>query len=107
MAKQKKLVFREAYAESVALGTKVATIRLSGGFSVGDVVDIVAGRRYVGKAVITGVEVKKVSQLTDEDAMLDGFRNRDELVRELRKIYGRLVEGSTEVKIIKFRLVGR
>ena len=74
---------------------------------VGEVVDVVAGRTHIGSAVITSVEVKKVSQLTDEDARLDGFGSREELLSELRSIYGRAVTDSTEVKVIRFRLLGR
>ncbi len=107
MAGRKRLTFKEVYGESIALGIKVATIRLNSSLTVGDVVDVVAGRRYVGKALITGVETKKVSQLTDEDAVLDGFRSRSELLRELRKIYGRMIRDSAEVKVIRFRLLGR
>ncbi|MCS7099980.1 MAG: ASCH domain-containing protein [Sulfolobales archaeon] len=107
MVRRKRLVFREAYREKIALGAKVATIRLNSSLRVGDFVDVVAGRSYVGSAVITSVEVKKVSQLTDRDAELDGFRSREELLRELRRIYGRSITDSTEVKVIRFKLLGR
>ncbi|MEM4831754.1 MAG: ASCH domain-containing protein [Sulfolobales archaeon] len=107
MVNRKRLIFREAYGDSIALGVKVATVRLNSSVKVGEIVDIFAGRSYLGSAVITGVEVKKVSQLTDEDARLDGFRSREELVRELRSIYGRSLTDSTEVKVIRFKLLGR
>ncbi len=107
MVRRRKLVFKEEYWESISLGRKVSTIRLNSPVRVGDVVDIVAGRRFVGSAVVTGVEVKKVSQLTEEDARLDGFNSREELIAKLRKIYGRAVTDSTEVKIIRFKLLGR
>ncbi|MEM0486796.1 MAG: ASCH domain-containing protein [Sulfolobales archaeon] len=107
MVKRRRLIFKEVYGDSIALGVKVATVRLNSSVKVGEVVDVFAGRSYLGSAVITGVEVKKVSQLTDEDARLDGFRSRDELVRELKSIYGRSLTDSTEVKVIKFKLLGR
>ncbi|MCX8185201.1 MAG: ASCH domain-containing protein [Sulfolobales archaeon] len=107
MVKRKKLMFKEMYREKIALGAKVATIRLNSNLRVGDVVEVVAGRNYIGSAVITGVEVKKISQLTDRDAELDGFRSREELLRELRNIYGRSIADSTEVKVIRFKLLGR
>lgn len=107
MAKRGKLIFKEVYRDSIALGTKVATVRLNSSVKVGEVVEVIAGRSRLGSAVITGVEVKKVSQLTDEDARLDGFRSREELIRELRNIYGRGLSDSTEVKVIRFKLLGR
>lgn len=107
MVKRRRLVFKAAYGESIALGVKVATVRLNSNVKVGEVVEVFAGGSYLGNAVITGVEVKKVSQLTDEDARLDGFRSREELVRELKNIYGRSLSDSTEVKVIRFKLLGR
>lgn len=107
MVKRRKLIFREAYGEDILLGRKVATVRLNSPVRVGEVVDIVAGRVHIGRALITGVEVKKVSQLSDEDAVLDGFSSREELITELRSIYGRAISDSTEVKVIKFMLLGR
>jgi len=107
MTKRKRLVFKEAYGDSITLGVKVATVRLNSSLRVGEVVEVFAGRSYLGSAVITGVEVKKASQLTDDDARLDGFRSRDELVRELKNIYGRKFTDSTEVKVIKFKLLRR
>jgi hypothetical protein len=107
MVRRRRLVFKEEYWESISLGRKVSTVRLNSPARVGDVVDIVAGRKYVGVAVVTGVEVKKVSQLTEEDAKLDGFDSREELVAKLREIYGKAVTDSTEVKIVRFKLLGR
>lgn len=107
MAKRKRLIFREVYGKSIALGVKVATVRLNSGVRIGDVVDIIAGRAYLGSALITSVDVKKVSQLTDEDAKLDGFKSREDLIRELKNIYGRVLTDSTEVKVIRFKLLGR
>lgn len=107
MTRRRKLVFKEAYKEGIILGTKVTTVRLKSDVKVGEIVDVFAGRCYLGSALVTSVEAKRVSQLSDEDAKLDGFRSREELVRELKNIYGKLITDATEVKVIKFKLIGR
>ncbi len=60
----------------------------------------------VAKVRITKVEKKKVRELTNEDAKLDGFSDVKELLRELSKIYGEL-HGDDEVTIIGFEVVKR
>lgn len=45
--------------------------------------------KVIAKAEIINTIYKRVKDLTDEDAKLDGFSNRKELLKELRKIYGK------------------
>ncbi|MGC8607415.1 MAG: ASCH domain-containing protein [Vulcanisaeta sp.] len=47
-----------------------------------------SGGMVVARARIVNVLYKRVSELTDEDAVTDGFISRDSLIDELRKIYG-------------------
>ena len=98
-------MFKKEYGEGIVRGSKTSTIRLSSTLKKGDEVEIVAGRVRLGVAKIEGVEVKKVHELTDEDAKTDGFKNREELVKALKKIYGKRITDSTEVKLIKFRMI--
>ncbi|MCC6014654.1 MAG: ASCH domain-containing protein [Desulfurococcaceae archaeon] len=105
--KCRRMYFKAEFKEDILSGRKTSTIRLNSDVKVGEVVEVVAGGEHVGYAVITGVRVKKVSQLTDEDALVDGFPNREELLRALRRIYGRAIGGSTEVKVVTFKLLGR
>ncbi len=49
-----------------------------------------SGGMVVAKARITNVLYKRVSELTDEDAVADGFTGREALIDELRGIYGNI-----------------
>ncbi len=103
--KRKKLVFKSKYARDILLRRKVATIRLLSNVNVGDVVDVIAGHLKVGTAVVEGVAVKKLRDLDEIDALMDGYRSKDDLLRDLRKIYGNKIRDDTEVKIVYFRLL--
>ncbi len=105
MAK-KKLIFKQMYGPDILEGRKTSTIRLYSPVKKGDVVEIRAGKVRIGTAVIEDIEVKEVRELTDEDASRDGFSNREELIKALRRIYGKRISDTTEVKLIKFRLLG-
>ncbi len=102
----KRLVFRLSYAENILKGEKRSTIRLKSNYRVGEVVDIYVGTARVGRAVIKHIEKKRLSDLSDEDAKLDGFRDRSELLKELMKIYGKKVlSKNPELYIIHFQLL--
>ncbi len=103
---KKKLIFKQMYGPDILEGKKTSTIRLYSPVKKGDVVEIRAGKVRIGTAVIEDVEVKEVRELTDEDASRDGFNSREELIKALRKIYGKRISNTTEVKLIKFRLLG-
>ncbi len=60
--------------------------------------------KVIAKAEIVNVVYKKVSELTDEDAKLDGFSSKEELIRELRRLYGK-VKPETYVTIIELRIL--
>ncbi|GAB6947027.1 ASCH domain-containing protein [Vulcanisaeta sp. JCM 16161] len=47
-----------------------------------------SGGMVVAKARIVNVLYKRISELTDEDAIADGFTSREALIGELRDIYG-------------------
>ncbi len=102
----KRLVFKLQFAERILSGEKTSTIRIKSGFKVNDIVDVYVGSARVGKAVIRRIIRKKISELSDDDARRDGFRNRDELIRELSKLYGRrAISQDREVYIIEFKLL--
>ena len=95
MGRRKKLKFRKEYIPLILSGRKRTTIRMKGKYSRGEVVDISDLRgRVHGEAVISGVEVKKFSELDDEDAVRDGFINVEELKDALRDIYRGIGEDS-------------
>ncbi|RLG77324.1 MAG: hypothetical protein DRO12_02560 [Thermoprotei archaeon] len=102
----KKLIFKLNYAGKILAGEKVTTIRLSANVRKGDVVEVYVGHARIGKAVITRVTKKKLSSISDKEARMDGFRNKEELVKALMKIYGKKrVDEDPEVYIIEFKLL--
>ena len=102
------LEFDGRYREAILAGKKRATVRLGRkpNLKPGDTVLIHSGGYAIGRAVIERVESKKVRELSDEDAFLDGFQSRDELIRALREHYKRVEDDST-AHVIVFRLVDK
>jgi hypothetical protein len=102
----KHLEFDGKYADSILKGRKRATVRLGRRpkLKEGDVVLIHAGGYALGKAVIERVESKTVKELTDEDAFLDGFSSREELIKALKEHY-RYVNDDSPAHVVVFRLV--
>jgi len=102
----KKLVFKLDYAGKLLSGEKVTTIRLSTNLNPGEVVEVYAGHVRIGRAKIISVRRKKIRELTDEDAQADGYISREELLRDLSKIYGRSrLRDESEVYIIEFQML--
>ena len=78
------------YVDAVLEGRKKATIR-KGLVKVKYEELIVHGAgRPVAKVRVRDVIYKRLSELTDDDAKLDGFKSKEELLRELERTYGRL-----------------
>jgi hypothetical protein len=102
------LEFDGRYAEAILSGKKRATVRLGRrpNLKPGDEVLIHSGGYAIGKAVIERIESKTVGELTDEDAFLDGFSSREELIRALKSHYKYVNDDST-AHVIVFRLVER
>jgi len=93
----KHLEFKRKYADLLLSGKKRITIRNWTNLKVGDEVYVHCGGKIIGKAKISAVERKKISELTDEEARLDGFSSREDMLEELERIgYG------DEVYVIRF-----
>ena len=84
----KHLEFKRRFGELIRDGRKRATIRTKTNLKVGDEVLVHSGGKIIGKAVIESIEAKSFEELSDDDAVDDGFTNREELIKELRKLYG-------------------
>lgn len=82
------IMLKGEYADKLLAGSKSATIRLGIVRPKYDEVVIHGKGRPLAKARITRVEYKRVRELTDTDAKLDGFDSREELLEALRKVYG-------------------
>jgi len=81
------IMLRSKYLDKVNNG-RFTTIRLGIIRPKYREVFIHSGGMVVAKAKIVNVLYKRVHELSDEDALADGFNNRDELIKELRRIYG-------------------
>ncbi len=98
------LMVKGEYVDDILSGRKKATIRLGIVKLRYNELIVHGGGRPVAKIRVTRVRYKKVSELTDEDAVLDGFNSLDELLRELKKNYGD-VKPDDYVTIIEFEVV--
>ena len=98
------LMVKGEYVDAILRGEKTATIRL--GIVIPKYREVIlhGGGRVIGKAIIEEVKHKKVKDLSHEDALLDGFSSKEELIRELMKVYPG-ISRSDYVTILKFRLV--
>ncbi len=99
---RKRLNFDPEYLELLVNGEKKSTIRMRTRLKPGDVVDVYAGDSYVGMAKILEVRLKKMSQLTERDAKIDGFKNLKDLKKALKKHYG-YIPDNTKLSIIYFK----
>ncbi|WP_297501652.1 ASCH domain-containing protein [Thermococcus sp.] len=106
---RKFILIDSSYKSRILRGDKVTTVRY-GNYEVkpGSEVYLVVtpSDTAVARVRITKVERKKVRELTNEDAKLDGFSDVRELLRELNKIYGEL-HGDDEVTVIGFEVIKR
>jgi hypothetical protein len=103
---RRHLMVRGEFVKPILEGVKKATIRLGIVVPKYDEIIIHGGGRPIAKARITEVIHKKVSELTDSDAALDGFSSREELIEALKNVYGR-VSPDDVVTIIKFEVIQR
>jgi hypothetical protein len=104
--------YSPVFIDQLKRGRKTATIRLgdkSAKYRKGEVVLVTVGfqhapRERIFEAVIDGVEVKRVSELSPRDVEHDNpeFRRLDETVHFLEQIYGRKVEQDDVVTVVRF-----
>ncbi|MEX0567579.1 MAG: ASCH domain-containing protein [Candidatus Njordarchaeota archaeon] len=99
----KHLMLKGKYAEKILNGNKVTTIRRGRIKVLSRDILIHAGGKIIARAKVVDVKTKKLRELTDDDARLDGFKNKDDLKKELKKIYPNIKEHE-RVTIIKFRV---
>ncbi|MCD6538503.1 ASCH domain-containing protein [Candidatus Bathyarchaeota archaeon] len=97
----KQLNFKKEYKERLLSGRKLTTIRMNTNLKPRDLVEIVAGGESCGYARIKSIVRKRISEISNKDARRDGFKNKKELLRALKKIYGRITP-ETKVYIIRF-----
>ncbi|MGC8982638.1 MAG: ASCH domain-containing protein [Desulfurococcaceae archaeon] len=100
------LMLKGIYAEKLLKGEKKATIRK--GIVKPKYAEVIvhAGGRPIAKIKITRVYYKKVSELGDYEARLEGYESVDELLRDLKRAYGDL-KYDDYVTVIEFEVVQR
>lgn len=102
----KKLVFKLDYAGKILAGEKTTTIRLFTDLKEDDEVEVYVGHVRIGRALIKKIYKKRLSELNDEEVKSDGFHSKDELIKNLSKIYGsKRISSDPEVYIIEFSLL--
>jgi hypothetical protein len=104
--------YSQIFADQLKKGRKTATIRLgdkSHKYDKNQVVLVTVGyqhspRERIFEAVIDGVEVKRVRDLSPRDIEHDNpeFRRIDEMTHFLEQIYGRAVEMDDVVTVVRF-----
>ena len=103
---RRHIMMRGEYARLLLSGRKKATIRLGKVIPKYDEVIIHSWGRPIAKARIVKVIYKRIRELTNEDAWKDGFKTRDELLRELRRVYGDFNDNDL-VTVIELEVVQR
>ena len=100
-----RINFDAEYVRPIIRGEKVTTIRKGiKSYPVGRIVDLTVNYTPFARAKVEKVVVKRVGELTDEDAKRDGFESREELIRALRRIYGDIKDNDF-VTIVHFKIV--
>lgn len=107
--------YSPVFIDQLRRGRKTATIRLgdkSGKYKKGEVVLVTVGfqhspREKIFEAVVDGVDVKPVQDLSPRDVEHDNpeFRRVDETVHFLEQIYGRSVEHDDIVTVVRFSAI--
>ena len=94
------LMLRKEYLDKVLSKSTFRTIRLGIVKPKYREVFIHSNGMVVAKAEIINVNYKKVKELTDLDAKLDNFNNKQELIKELKKIYGKIRKQKSQLKSV-------
>jgi len=98
----KHLFFDGKYLEALKTGEKKITIRIEKpNIRVGDIIIFHAGGKVIGKFKIKNIYTKKLYQITDEEAKLDGYNSKEELIKAIKEHYPR-IKDTKEVVIIEF-----
>ena len=100
-----RINFDEEYVDVILSGKKRTTVRKGiRTYPSGRLVELTANGKTFALARIRKVVVKRVSELTDEDALRDGFEKRKDLISALKRIYGS-IDDREFVTIVHFDVV--
>ncbi len=96
-------MLKGTYVEKLLSGEKKATIRRGIVKPKYDEITIHAGGRPVAKAKIIRVYYKKLHELGDYEAKLEGYNSREQLIEELKRVY-KGIRDNEYVTIIEFEI---
>ncbi len=100
-----RINFDAEYVESIIQGKKITTVRKGvKSYPVGRIVELTVNYKPFAKAKVKKVVVKRVKELTNEDAIRDGFESKEDLLNALKKIYGEINENDL-VTIVHFEVL--
>ncbi|MCS7143407.1 MAG: ASCH domain-containing protein [Archaeoglobaceae archaeon] len=100
-----RINFDAEFISIILNGEKKTTIRRGiRRYPLGKVVELTVNNEPVALAKVKKVVVKRISEINDEDARIDGFKSKDELLSALKKIYGDLSD-SEFVTIVHFEVL--
>jgi len=104
--------YTDLYGEALKKGRKSATVRLGDKrdkYQTGQIVWVTVGQRYARRkklfcAIIDAVEVKPMGELSPRDIQRENpeFRNVDEVIGLVSKIYGREITAEDIATVIYF-----
>ena len=95
--------FRPEYLDKVLSGRKKLTVRLGIVRPRFGELLIVCDDWVYGIAEVKKLSIMRLEELTDDIAKREGFRNREELIRELKKLYPDVKERNL-VTVIEFEV---
>ncbi len=102
---ERRINFDRDYVDKILKRKKVTTIRRGiKRYPVGELVDLTVDYKPFVKARVDKVVVKRVNELTEEDAIKDGFKSRAELISALKEIYGD-IKDKEFITIVHFTIV--
>ncbi|MEM2086070.1 MAG: ASCH domain-containing protein [Archaeoglobaceae archaeon] len=100
-----RINFDSEFTSLILSGVKKTTIRKGiRSYPVGNLVELTVENKPFAVAKVKKVVVKRISELSEEDAKKDGFESLKDLLDKLRRIYGELGENDF-VTLVHFELL--
>ena len=103
----KTLSFKREYIPLLLSGEKRSTVRrLYRKYRVGEEVLLTAGKGdFKAIARIRRIVVKKLGDLSEEDISKEGVKDKESLVKTLKKYYRNRVDEGTRIQILYFDIL--
>jgi len=100
------LNFKKKYKSLLKQGKKVATLRMgTKNYKKDEIVKIIAGGEYIGKARIVDVRQIPWKEINRKDVLMEGMKRKKDLEKELKAIYGKFGKNRVFTQIV-FEIIG-